>query len=199
MYPCRLLASLEYLADQVPIEAQGSSLILRNTFGVALYSINPNAFSGHSFSISLGNGFNFQRVMAENIIQGIVPSATSSISIPGTPFMISNTTSEARIVHSVFLNEALFLRREEYIRNYRLENNKLASIIVGVQADNVIEFALEEPVQVTFLKHPVSNPLVSDYHILQSNMHYFCTLCISLSGCQKCGQCILFFMGPVTG
>ena len=155
-----MLAALERLASEYPASEDGETvLILRNTFSYAIRPANVKTFSGQALSALLGSSSDFTDTTANNIVLEATEGATASISLPETLFDGLNITSnETTIVYSIFLNEALFLRRQEYIEENNLTTNTPGGLVVGAFIpDNVTVTELDDPVQLTFLKNPVSS------------------------------------------
>ena len=108
-------------------------------------------------SVLLGDSFNFSTIDVGNVALEEISGATASANLSPAVFeRISNSSGRVVIVYNVFLNEGLFLRREEYLQENKLTDNKLASIVLGVHiVDGVRELDLYGPLQLMFLKHPV--------------------------------------------
>ena len=156
--PCRLLAVLEQLADTYPLAVGTSSeIILRKNFGIVIVPVDPEAFSGQALSALLGSQFDFSGIGSEDIVFETIEGATASIVLPPTLFDGLDVGNDVRIVCNIYVNDRLFLRRQDYLEENKLTNNKLESIIISARiADNITVSSLEDPVQVTFLKNPVS-------------------------------------------
>ena len=96
-------------------------------------------------------------------------NSTASITLPTSalrPLSANMTTNTSvRITNFVYINNLLFLRREE-------ESQKVGSIIIStsVSSYNRSEI-LDPPVHLTFIKNPVRNTLMS--HITVS-LFYLC-------------------------
>ena len=161
--PCRLREMLENLADNYPLpsglqDLRPSFTIIRDTFAIMIRLVHPDTFTGDTLSIMLGD--NFDSVDAfrhENLITGINEDATAYISLPSGLFEGLNLgIDEVRLVYDIYLKDTLFMRRSNYVEEQEL-TNEVGSIVTsgrissGVQVSN-----LEEKVELSFTKNPVS-------------------------------------------
>ena len=102
----RILSVVEKVAQMVPIPVNETSLVFRlESFSVAVMEVEPDTFQGQEFSYN--NDVSFE--MSED--------ATASMSIPQNLLDRVSTSEDreasARIIYAVYLNDALFVRREE--------------------------------------------------------------------------------------
>ena len=141
--------------------AQASSeVILRRTFAVAIVTADnaTGTFSDQTLSVLLGSSFNFQDIETDNVVLGSASGATASIRVPGSFSNGLGFGGQARLVCSVYLNRGLFLRRQPYLEERGLRYRRVGSIIISANlAGSDIQVPdLQDPVQLTFLKDPVS-------------------------------------------
>ena len=82
--------------------------------------------------------------------------ATASITLPGMLLSGTDLNRNARIVYFVYLSDGLFLMRTSYTeRPY----TRVGSILLGANVGNTSQSDLDQPVQLKFLKNPVSMKL----------------------------------------
>ena len=119
--------------------------------------VNLSSSSDQSLSAVLGRNFNFERIEDANFSLEYSSGALASITLPAILFMRLSVSSEGRIVYSCFANGGLFLSRRKYVRQTGLTYERLGSIIMSAHIPNVLNTSnLEEPVQLRFVKNPVS-------------------------------------------
>ena len=122
---------MDTVADGIPVnETQGESAVSLRNFAVSVKLVKPESFTGQTFLVTLGQNFSTTDreeaideasffILPSNNTDAYNESLTASISLPQAvldmsisrpPGLLPNDT---RIRHSVFLNDALFLRRAE--------------------------------------------------------------------------------------
>ena len=142
--------------------AQASSeVILRRTFAIAIVTADNSTgmFSDQTLSVLLGSSFNFQDIETDNVVLGSASGATASIRVPGS---FSNGLGfggqASRLVCNVYVSRGLFLRRQPYLEERGLRYRRVGSIIISANlaGSDMQVYDLQDPVQLTFLKDPVS-------------------------------------------
>ena len=146
------------MSENIPFPENESEIIISLTsFAIAVQEFNPQTFTGQVFSAGLGADFNFDKDKPIDLNALMIGKSTSgatmetaSLSIPQTIFnSLGKNTTNTRITNSVFLNDALFLGR----------NNtsvlEVGGIIIAAALSNgrTVE-NLKPPVMITFLKKP---------------------------------------------
>jgi len=111
--------------------------------------------TGQSFSANLGafSDLNVTENIDSNDLSFHLRSSqpTASLSLPNNLFSaILNVTNNTRITHALFLTDSLFLRRE----NNDLEVGGII-ISASVAGSNSVD-SINPPINLTFLKNPVS-------------------------------------------
>lgn len=153
---CRLLAIVDQLADSYPV-MESPTIILRDTFITVIYSdVDPASFAGQTVTALVGSNFEFQSLMIQQV--GLEPSdlATGSITIPQTLFNGLSLGSRIRMVYNMFLNEGLFVRRQQYLEQNNRTYSKLASIVMAARVAGGIHISdLHQPVEQSYYKNPV--------------------------------------------
>ena len=165
---------IEFLANNYPVLRNDTlTLILRNTFAVVIRIINTGYPASQNLSIILGNSFNFHGIEESNIIQEISNNATASVSTPESLFAGLSPDTQAKIVYTIFLDSQLFLRRRIYIQHHGFTYNRIGSLVLSTYVANVT--TLRQPVQLRFLKNPVSE--------LQAGMRFHGVIIFSIFFC----------------
>ena len=154
-------------------------MISLRSFAVAVQEFLPNEFVQQTFGAIINlegeqDNADYSLIFVENA------AATASISLPESVFMSLPPNTSARITNAVYLNDALFLRREKNSR-------EVGGIIIsaGLVGNMTIE-SLSPPIQLTFVRNPVSqsNITMKQVHIhalylsfqdLQHGMKPLCT------------------------
>lgn len=153
---CRLLAIVDQLVDSYPV-IESPTIILRDTFITVIYSdVDPASFAGQTVTALVGSNFEFQSLMMQQV--GLEPSdlATGSITIPQTLFNGLSLGSRIRMVYNMFLNEGLFVRRQQYLEQNNRTYSKLASIVMAARVAGGIHISdLHQPVEQSYYKNPV--------------------------------------------
>ena len=173
----RLLAVIAELGSGYPIANRDApTVILKNSFAVVIERVNLSSLSDQTLSAMLGSNFNFKRIEYANFSLEQSSAATAAITLSAVLFMRLTATNEGRIVYSCFPNDALFLSRKEYVRQTGLTYQRLGSVVISAHVPNVLNTSnLEEPVQLTFVKNPVSLLLISKCNQHVVNMHLSCS------------------------
>ena len=153
---------MQVVTEAIPIpENQTRVVIPLRSFAVSVQEVQPADFEGQTFSAILGSTFEFdeeEQINVDSLVLEKRDEATASISIPSGIFMslplsmVQNRT--ARITHSVFLTDLLFLRREREMGSQQLE---VGSIIISAAiTGNMTVSGLDPPIMMVFAKSPVS-------------------------------------------
>ena len=151
----RLLESIQLVAAKIPIPENetGPVILLQTLFAVSVQEVNPQNFESQVLSVSLGDSpfSKTQDVLREDNLNFFkVNNSTASITLPKNLFDSFPASNFSRITQLVFLNDALYLRRNE-------TSLEVGSIIIAASvAEGIIEH-LEPPISLTFLKNPVSH------------------------------------------
>lgn len=158
--PFRLLSALEELSEALPVVVGEEPIVItQNSFAVSIQEVRPDDFEeggGQTIIANLGEnnqginlGFNRSSIMKT--------PPTASLSLPKNLFTLS-TSNSTRITNSVFLNDALFLRRSI---NYRVVGSIILS--AGIAGVERVENLTNPPVNLEFQKKAVR---ASKTHIL---------------------------------
>ena len=136
----------------IPVNQTEPVILAQESFAVSVQQVNPEEFEMQIFSISLGDDpFSGTAQLDNNSLElSPVTSFTASITLPQNLFDSLPMSTSSRIARSVFLTDALYLRRN----NSGLE---LGSIIIAASVVNKTVEKLNPPVSITFLKDPVSH------------------------------------------
>ena len=150
----RLLASLHQLAGGYPASGGDDiTMISRTKFGVVLQQVDSASFSGQTLCVLLGNSFSFQGIQRANIALETNSEATASITLPGMLLSGTDLNRNTTIVYFIYLSDGLFLMRTSYAeRPY----TRVGSILLGANVRNTLQSDFEQPLQLKFLKNPVS-------------------------------------------
>ena len=151
----RLLESVQLVAAEIPIpdNETGPVVLLQSSFAVSVQEVNSQKFESQVLSVSLGDSpfSGTKNISSEDSLNfSAVNHSTASITLPANLFDSLPASNSSRITQLVFLNDALYLRRNES----SLEVGSI--IIVTSVAEEIIEH-LEPPISLTFLKNPVSH------------------------------------------
>ena len=150
----RLLESVEIVVADLPIPENetGPVILLQGLFAISVQEVNPQEFESQILSVSLGNSpfSDIQTGLSEESLNfSAAMSSTASITLPQNLFNSLPASNSSHITHLVFLNNALFLRRND-------SSLKVGSIIISASIVNRTVEGLEPPVSITFLKNSVS-------------------------------------------
>ena len=176
MPACRLLNAVESVAENVAFaENETSAVIALNTFAVIVQEIVQEEFTGQTFSVTLGDEFDFQgsqpintsALVVENtdMSDGPLLALTGSITIPPSILEITmalpaNVSNGTRITHSVFLSDALFLRRNQQNDTAQVGSIIIAASLFSPLVGDIAIDNVSPPINLTFARRPVcsSNP-----------------------------------------
>ena len=136
-------------------------VITQSTFAVSVQALDPSEFGGLTFSASLGDQFHTNNepinpdILSFDDSQQSTP--TASISLPTNTFERAGLLNSTKIIQSVYLTDALFLRRNDSQR-------VVGSIVIaaGLANGGRVNGLTNPPVKLSFLKNPVS---ISSYKI----------------------------------
>ena len=150
----RLLESIQLVTADIPIpENQTEPVVLtQESFAVSVQQVNPEEFEEQVFSVSLGeHPFSGEDTRLNNNSLDFSPvtSSTASITLPQNLFDSLPGSNSSRITRSVFLTDALYLRRNESAL-------VVGSIIIAASVVNSTIEGLNPPIFITLLKNPVS-------------------------------------------
>ena len=140
----RLLQSVRRFANTVPIPANSTNNTLAfplDNFALLLRDVNPESFSGESFSVNLGSveeAIRNSSGISEEVLVTMMdplPNATASVELPQSLFDGSTAYASPwqRIVYSIFLSNSLFLTLDT-----NCENFAIGSIILGVDVNSSV-------------------------------------------------------------
>ena len=129
-------------------------VLTRESFAVAIQEVETNQFAGLTFSADVTNGFDdtSSQLDMNSLSFSETDDAIGSLSLPSSLFDNINASKDnTRIIQSVFLTDSLFLRREA---NFSVVGGIiLAASVVGTRITE-----LNPPIQLSFVKNPVSSP-----------------------------------------
>ena len=140
----RLLSLVEQLTEFYPIQQIPPQLIIRDTFGCALYP----ALDGGALS--------FSPDLQDDI--ELISAATPTVSMR-LPSSLPSAIGDSRpaLAYCGFKGEGLFIRRQSYLTASGREFFELASNVVFARLSRgVVVENLQEPVMMTFAKSRVS-------------------------------------------
>ena len=165
----RIRSMLDQLADTYPL-TRNPTIIARDTFAIVIYSgVNPASFAGQTVTALMGNTFQFRGFTIENIGQQALNEATGSITLPRTLFNGRNLVRPVKLVFNMYLTESLFVRRQQYLMQTNRTYNRLGSIVMAARISGGVRISgLEQPVQQSYYKNPVSSILEQpcDGHVM---------------------------------
>ncbi len=157
----RLLYALESIAASIPIGNSTEPVIIaRNSFAVSAQKINRETFQqfGQTFNAQIEGSFSDNTTInrSDLVFRNSTDSDTASIHLPNNLFDSVENATNQRVTHSVFLNDALFLRRNDL-------QTRVGSIIISatVVAQNLQD--LNPPIEISFAKNPVRNISMYNY------------------------------------
>ena len=150
----RLLESIQLITADIPISKNQTEpvVLTQVSFAVSVQQVNPEDFDMQMFSVLLGDDpFSGKHAQLDNTILDFSPvtSSTASITLPQNLFDSLPVMNSTRITRSVFLTDALYLRRND-------STLKVGSIILTASVVNNTVEGLNPPISITFLKNPVS-------------------------------------------
>ena len=155
----RILETVQTVVEVIPIPENETQVVIPlSSFAISVQEIQPEEFNGQTFSV-LDIEFEIgQMINATDLVLEERPDATASISVPPNIFshltvtmnmsnVSMNTTT--RIVHSVYLTDSLFIRRDK-------NNLEVGSIIVAAAISGGVTVSeLDPPITLTFVKNQV--------------------------------------------
>ena len=152
---CRLLESLEVVAESIPIPENSTEpvVIMQPTFAVSVQEVDPQSFAGFTFSASIDSGSEEELGNDSLSFGGDGDTAmrpATSMSLPPSLFQSIPVTNATRITQSVFVNDGLFLRRNATINQQEVGAIILAAEVVGSRVSG-----LDPPITLIFLKNQV--------------------------------------------
>ena len=156
----RLLESVQTVAETLSVpENESQTAVVQTSFAIAVQKIQASSLQEQTFSVLLGNAFEGTTIDSNDLVFDVRQNATASITIPASVFTImqqsnnANSNKSIRITNTVYVNDLLFLRREE-------GSQEVGSIIISASVSSNIDFEnLDPPVLFTlnFIKNRVSN------------------------------------------
>ena len=156
----------------IPDNHTGPVILPLDSFAVSVQDVDPEEFGTQTFSVSLGdNPFSeFDMRLNENSLDfSSVTSSTASLTLPQNLFDSLQFSNSSRITHSVFLTDALYLRRNDSVL-------EVGSVVIAASVVNSTIEGLEPPVSLTFQKKPVSTyPIKGLLHRHTPELKYFVT------------------------
>ena len=146
----RLLSAVDNVTSAIPVVlGEKPIVIIQNTFAVSAQVVEADQFednSGQTLSVNAGSGENIS-LSFNNSADGI--QQTASISLPSNLFR-RLTGNSTHLVYSLFVNDALLLRRNK-------NNLEVGSVIIsaGIVGVDRVENLTNPPVNIQFTKNPV--------------------------------------------
>ena len=176
----RILDVVGRVVESIPIPENETEVIIPlRSFAVSVREIEPESFTGLTFSALLGDSFDFSQnddsIDASLLVfEEQKTQPTASITIPEDIFgsLVTssrniNMTVPRRIVHSIYLTDSLFSRREE-------SEFQVGSIVISAAISGGVKVeGLENPIMIQFIKSPVSVVLI----FIDCHDGSFCTGC----------------------
>ena len=139
---------MQAVAETLPVpENESQATIVLPSLAIAVQEIQASNFT---FSAVLGSAF--EEIIIENndLVFDVHQNATASITIPASVLDFNTSIRIIRITSTVYVNDLLFLRREE-------GSQEVGSIIISASVSSNTSFEdLDPPVLLTFIKNPVS-------------------------------------------
>ena len=154
----RMLAAVNQLADNIPVLTNPDIIVL-DTYAIVIYSsVNPESFSGNTVAALVGRPFQFANFSRDDISVeggGYGETATAEIRTPSSLFdRVTTITNPTRVIYNVFLNGALFTRRQSYLDNNNASTGSLSSVVVSARISGDVPVAnLADQVWMAFLKN----------------------------------------------
>ena len=151
-----MMAVLDRLSDVLPVPTS-PRLITKDMFVIIIYDgLSPQTFNGQAVFANIDAEFTTDAFQDSHI--SFAPSdgsPTASIALPRS--LLTGRTENQRIVFNFFLNDGLFIRRDSYIAENNLQNDKLGGLAVAARiAGGVKVNDLRDRVNMTFAINPVS-------------------------------------------
>ena len=148
----RLLSAVQDLTEEIPVNVGETVVIVQETFAVSVQEVEPDTFEregGQTISANLGTGGSISLNKTSNSMR----PPTASVSLPSNLFRRANGTNSTRIVSNVYLNDALFLRRDS--NNFDVNSIILSAGVAGVSR----VLGLDPPVTLEFARNEVRDVL----------------------------------------
>ena len=123
-------------------------MITQSLFAVAVELVRPDEFAGSRFLVSYNERFEFG-IEDQEISQETSSRPTGSLTLPHDILTVLNLSNTTRITRAAFATDALFLRRDN---NYL----EVGSVVVATEVVGTNVTGLSRPIELTFLKNPVS-------------------------------------------
>ena len=158
------------MTESIPIPENETQVILtRESFAVAVKEVEPDSFPGLTFSADVINGFDDANSQLDmnSLSFSETDDAIASLSLPSSLFDNPDASKNStKITQSVFLTDSLFLRRKNNFSE--VGGIILAASVVGTRLSK-----LNPPIQLSFVKNPVSACSMYDTHIhtMQTVIH----------------------------
>ena len=109
---CRMLATMEAVTGELPVENDGSLVLVRKNFAVSVQSITKDQFHGVMFTASENGGISIAETRAS--ATEIDSSVRLSITLPGSLLeAASGERGNVKITNAVFNNDNLFQTGQE--------------------------------------------------------------------------------------
>ena len=139
---------------EIPItdNRTGTVILAYDSFAVSLQEVNPEEFEMQVFSVNLGrNPFSDDdlKLSEDSLNFSPVTSLTASLILPQNLLNSPTVSNCSSIARSVFLSDALYLRRNESFL-------KVGSVVIEASVVNRTIDELDDPISLTFQKNPVS-------------------------------------------
>ena len=150
------MAVLDRLSDVLPVP-RSPRLVVKDMFVIIIYHpLSPQTFNGQAVFANIDAEFTTDAFHTSHIsFNSSDGSPTASIALPRS--LLAGRMGDQRIVFNFFLNDGLFIRRDSYITENNLQNDKLGGLAVAARiAGGVKVNDLGDPVNMTFAINPVS-------------------------------------------
>ena len=149
----RLLDAVQMVTAKIPIPPNhtGPVILPQDSFAVSAQEVDPEKFDTEVFSVNLGRNPFLDDDLALNedsLDFSAVTSPTASLTLPQTLFDSLTVRNSSRITQSVFLTDALYLRRNK-------SSLKVGSVVMAASIINSTADELNPPISIKFLKNPV--------------------------------------------
>ena len=158
---CRLLDSLTYFSNNLPITNSTSATFTRKTYALRVNDINTSNFEGETLSVNLGSvqeAMNIGGNIKEEAIETtsgkkVYQNRTASVQVPASVFRdLGQSSGQQRLSYAVFVRDTLFQSSDE-----NQSNLTVGSIIVTVRVNGTAASGnLSTPITVIFQASEVS-------------------------------------------
>ena len=163
---CRLLDSLTYFSNNLPITNSTSATFTRKTYALRVNDINTSNFEGETLSVNLGSvqeAMNIGGNIKEEAIETtsgkkVYQNRTASVQVPASVFRdLGQSSGQQRLSYAVFVRDTLFQSSDE-----NQSNLTVGSIIVAVRVNGTTAGRnLSTSITVTFQASEVGGKHVS--------------------------------------